>query len=91
MPARSSPRRSRARTIVPVGLAYGTGSGAAFVNESFGQHLLRMSGAPPTRAVMRVGEAMVIGERARAAELRDRTREAVQRLVNEARAICDAR
>lgn len=77
--------------ILPVGIAYERGSGAAFVNESFGKHLARMSGAPPTRVVMRIGDLIPIADRARPKELRDRTHAAVQALVDEARAISDAK
>ena len=76
--------------LLPVGIAYERGSGAAFVNESFPQHLARMSAAPPTRVVVRIGEPQVVDERARAAQLRDRARAAVQALVYEARALSDA-
>ncbi|MGO8993258.1 MAG: lysophospholipid acyltransferase family protein [Polyangiaceae bacterium] len=81
--------RSRAE-IVPVGLAYERGSGAAFVGEPFLKHLERMAGADPTRVVARVGEPFVVGERARAIDLCTRAHAAVQELVTEARAICDA-
>jgi 1-acyl-sn-glycerol-3-phosphate acyltransferase len=73
--------------ILPVGLAYERGSGAAFVDESFPAHLARMSKAPPTRVVLRVGEPIPIAVKSRAADLRDRTHAAVQALVHEARAI----
>jgi len=75
--------------IVPVGIAYERGSGAAFVNETFPQHLSRMAGAPPTRGILRVGEPITVEERARSAQLRDRTHAAVQKLVDEARALVD--
>jgi 1-acyl-sn-glycerol-3-phosphate acyltransferase len=75
--------------IVPVGIAYESGSGAAFVGESFGKHLARMSAAPGARVAVRVGSAIEIGEKTRAAALRDQAREAVQALVVEARAAVD--
>ena len=51
-----------------------------------------MAGAEAGRAVVaRAGELIVVGERARAADLCARTHAAVQALVNEARAICDGR
>jgi 1-acyl-sn-glycerol-3-phosphate acyltransferase len=75
--------------IVPVGLAYERGSGAAFVGESFTQHLARMAGAAPTRVVARVGEPFVVGERARAKEICARAHAAVEDLVKDAREICD--
>jgi 1-acyl-sn-glycerol-3-phosphate acyltransferase len=82
--------RTRAE-IVPVGLAYERGSGAAFVGEPFLKHLERMAGAEPSRVVACVGEPFIVGEHARAAEICDRTHAAVQALVNEARALCDQR
>jgi lyso-ornithine lipid O-acyltransferase len=75
--------------IVPVGIAYERGSGAAFVGESFMQHLTRMAGAAPTRVVAKVGQPFVVGARARAKEICDRAHEAVEALVAEAREICD--
>lgn len=42
--------------VLPVGIAYQTGSGAAFVGESFVAHLGRMSAASRTRAVVAIGE-----------------------------------
>jgi 1-acyl-sn-glycerol-3-phosphate acyltransferase len=75
--------------IVPVGLAYATGSGAAFVNESFPAHLARMAAAAPSQVVMRIGEPFRVEEKARAASLRDRAHEEVQRLVHEARRLVD--
>ena len=76
--------------IVPVGLAYERGSGAAFLDESFGAHLARVSAAEPTRVVMRIGAPIVVEDNARSAKLRHRTHAAVQALVDEARAVCDA-
>lgn len=46
----------RARThVVPVGIAYAPGSGAAFVDESFTKHLERMSRAEPSSIHVRIG------------------------------------
>jgi 1-acyl-sn-glycerol-3-phosphate acyltransferase len=75
--------------VVPIGLAYEKGSGAAFVNESFPEHLARMSKAGPTRLVLRVGEPIAVADTARAAILRDEARAAVQALVDDARRIVD--
>jgi len=72
--------------IVPVGLAYPRGSGAAFLNESFTHHLFRMAGEGPTRVAVRVGTPIAIGPAVRAAELARMANEAVQELVHEARA-----
>jgi len=82
--------RTRAE-IVPVGIAYERGSGAAFVGEPFLAHLERMARAEPTFAVARVGEPFEVEEKARAADLSARTHARVQTLVNEARAVCEAR
>ena len=75
--------------IIPVGLAYGAGSGAAFVDESFPQHLARMAAATPSDVVMCVGEPIAVGEKAKSAQLRDRAHAEVQRLVGEARRVVD--
>jgi 1-acyl-sn-glycerol-3-phosphate acyltransferase len=72
--------------VVPVGIAYGRDSGAAFVNESFPAHLARMAAASPSRVVLCVGAPIDVPERARAAALRDRAHAEVQRLVRDARA-----
>jgi lyso-ornithine lipid O-acyltransferase len=75
--------------IVPVGLAYASGSGAAFVNESFPAHLTRMAGARPSRVAMCIGAPIPIAEDARASRLCDRARADVQRLVATARRTVD--
>jgi 1-acyl-sn-glycerol-3-phosphate acyltransferase len=76
--------------VVPVGLAYETGSGAAFVNESFGAHLARVAAADPSALAMCVGEPIAIAPETRAADLRDRAHAQVQRLVRDARRRVDA-
>jgi 1-acyl-sn-glycerol-3-phosphate acyltransferase len=76
--------------IVPVGIAYERGSGAAFVGESFPAHLRRMSAAPATRVVVSVGEPVEVQDAARAAELASRAQRGVAELVTRARAACDA-
>ena len=75
--------------VVPVGLAYQTGSGAAFVNEPFRAHLARMAAAGASHVAMRVGDPIEIGREVRAADLRDRAHAQVQRLVTEARNAAD--
>lgn len=75
--------------IVPVGLAYPRGSGAAFVNESFPQHLARMAAADPTRVSLLAGAPIVAAPRVRSAKLRDEAHAAVQALVHEARALVE--
>ena len=76
--------------IVPVGLAYARGSGAQFFQESFPAHLSRMAAAEPSAVAMCVGSPLPIGERTRAARLRDDAHAEVQKLVQEARRMVDA-
>ena len=75
--------------VVPVGIAYERGSGAAFVGESFLAHLGRMAAADPTRVTVCIGPPIAVDAKARAADLRARAHEAVQHLVTEARALTD--
>jgi 1-acyl-sn-glycerol-3-phosphate acyltransferase len=75
--------------VVPVGIAYERGSGAAFVNETFLRHLSRVAETPRTRVAVCVGQAIPVPERIKAASLRDATHDAVQRLVHRARVIVD--
>ncbi|MRG94303.1 lysophospholipid acyltransferase family protein [Polyangium spumosum] len=73
--------------IVPVGLAY-EGAAASFGSESFADHMVRVSGAPRTRAAIVVGEPIVdVG--GDVAELRERVRAEVQALVHAARRALD--
>lgn len=81
--------RSAHAEIVPVGIAYESGSGAAFVGESFVSHLERMAGATPTRVVVRIGAPLGIDAGMRAGEMAEMARGAVQALVREARAEVD--
>jgi 1-acyl-sn-glycerol-3-phosphate acyltransferase len=76
--------------IVPVGIAYPRGSGAAFLDESFTRHLVRMANSDPTRVAVRVGAPIAVGPGARASDLARTANEAVQRLVHEARAAVQA-
>jgi lyso-ornithine lipid O-acyltransferase len=75
--------------IIPVGLAYASGSEAAFVNETFPAHLARMAAAEPSRVAMCIGAPIAIREKVRAARLRDDAQTEVQRLVHEARRMVD--
>lgn len=75
--------------IIPVGLSYATGSGAAFVNEPFPAHLARMAAAEPSRVALCIGAPIAIREKDRAARLRDGAHDEVQRLVHEARRMVD--
>jgi lyso-ornithine lipid O-acyltransferase len=68
--------------IVPVGLAYD--HGAEFQDESFVEHVVRVAGRPSTRCVVNIGAPLSC--EARPDELADRTRVAVQALVDDARA-----
>lgn len=75
--------------IVPVGFAYQTGSGAAFVGETFPAHLARMAAASPSRVALCVGDAVPSGS-SKSSELRDVAHAEVQRLVGEARQLVDS-
>jgi 1-acyl-sn-glycerol-3-phosphate acyltransferase len=77
--------------VVPVGVAYETGSEAAFVGESFTSHLARMAGSGSTRVVARIGEPIEIAPGTKAEGLADAARGAVQILVEQARRDVDAR
>ena len=77
--------------IIPVGLAYATGSGAQFVKESFPAHLGRMAAADPSAVAMCMGAPIAIGKKTRAARLRDEAQAEVQRLVHEARRMVDSK
>ncbi len=74
--------------VVPVGIAYQTGSGAAFVNETFPAHLSRMARAAPSRVTLCVGAP--IATSSRASSLRDAAHAEVQALVTRARVRVDA-
>lgn len=74
--------------ILPVGIAYPTGSGAAFVNESFGAHLARMSKSDKTRMVVCVGTPFVARRQDRATEISKRAHREVSALVARARELC---
>lgn len=77
-------------SIVPVGIAYASGSDAAFVGESFPAHLARMAGGKPTHVAVHVGEPIEVTPKSHAAELAERARVAVQGLVALARKDADA-
>lgn len=76
--------------VVPVGLAYETGSGTAFVGETFPQHLARMAAAAPSRVALCAGSPIDASSR-KASALRDVAHAEVARLVGVARARVDAR
>lgn len=73
--------------ILPVGLAYPKTSSAAFVDESFPQHLARMAKGTGTRMGLAIGEPFVPGPSERSPALTARGHAAVQALVHEARAL----
>jgi 1-acyl-sn-glycerol-3-phosphate acyltransferase len=76
--------------VVPVGIAYQTGSGAQFFGESFPVHLARMAAAEPSRVALCVGPVLRPDDHRRAADMRSSAQAAVQDLVLRARAIVDA-
>jgi 1-acyl-sn-glycerol-3-phosphate acyltransferase len=77
--------------VIPIGIAYESGSGAGFVGESFSAHLARMAAAEPSRVVACVGPALTAADGEGAASLRDRARAEVERLVRDARRLVDER
>ncbi|MGH7329733.1 MAG: lysophospholipid acyltransferase family protein, partial [Polyangiaceae bacterium] len=70
--------------IVPVGIVYEAGSGAAFVGEPFMAHLARLAGASPSRVRISIGEALRASSHD-GKELAQKARDAVQDLVDAAR------
>ena len=74
--------------VLPVGIAYPRASGAAFINESFTQHLARMAKSGPTRMVVSIGEPFVVRKSERATEVTKRAQAEVQALVRRARERC---
>jgi 1-acyl-sn-glycerol-3-phosphate acyltransferase len=78
--------QSAAADIVPVGLAYAKDSQAAFLDESFPQHLARMAAAPASSVVVSIGEPLEVPEKARSKDVAALAREAVAREVTKARA-----
>lgn len=71
--------------IIPVGIAYESGSGAAFLNETFVQHLSRMASSPGARVSMMIGESYAVPDKVRAQALADEARKKVSALVKIAR------
>lgn len=74
--------------ILPVGLAYPSASGAAFVNETFPEHLARMARSGATRMVMAIGEPFVARRADRATDISKRAHREVTALVARARGLC---
>jgi 1-acyl-sn-glycerol-3-phosphate acyltransferase len=75
--------------ILPVAIAYPSGSGAAFVNETFAAHLSRMARSGPTRMVLAIGSPFLARREDRATDVTKRAQREVQALVSRARARCD--
>jgi lyso-ornithine lipid O-acyltransferase len=74
--------------LLPVGLAYPKDSGAAYLNETFVEHLGRMAkSGRPTRMVVAVGDP-IPAKGIRAGELTARAHAEVTRLVQKARERC---
>ena len=76
--------------ILPVGIAYPKSSGAAFFDETFVQHLARMSKSGATRMVVAVGTPFIARRSDRASDVTKRAQAEVQTLVERARARCGA-
>ncbi len=76
--------------ILPIGIAYPQGSGAAFFQESFPSHLARLARSDATRMVVAVGTPFLArqGDRTRAASVTKRAHDDVSALVARARARC---
>lgn len=70
--------------VIPVGIAYENMHGAAFVEESFGEHLLRMSKVQKTRVAITVGPAISSRDK-RAKMLTEEVHTKVSELVRESR------
>jgi lyso-ornithine lipid O-acyltransferase len=75
--------------IIPVGIAYQTGSKAAFVDETFPQHLAKMAAAEKSRVVLAVGDPIPAKEAKKAAQLSERAHAAVSEQVARARVSVD--
>jgi 1-acyl-sn-glycerol-3-phosphate acyltransferase len=74
--------------VVPVGLAYDSSKRAIFGDETFVRHLARVAASPALAVAVRIGEP--IGPSSSAAALASAAHEAVQALVDAARADCAA-
>ena len=75
--------------VVPVGIAYETGSQAAFVGETFTKHLARMAGAPPTKLVVCIGAPIDGRAFSKGPLLATAAEDAVSELVAKARILVD--
>lgn len=84
----SAARQANAR-IVPAGLAYASGSTAAFVDETFASHLGRIARTPRVAVGLALGDDVPAEGSTR--ELAEQLRQRVQELVHEARATLEDR
>ncbi len=76
--------------VVPVGLAYESGSRSAYVDMSFAEHVARVASSPASRVSMCIGDPMLPPSREERATYTERVRLNVQQLVHEARARVDS-
>jgi len=74
--------------VLPVGIAYPRTSGAAFVDETFLEHLARMAESGRTRMALSVGAPIVPAKGSKAGLLARRAHDDVSALVARARAAC---
>ncbi len=77
--------KAAAASIIPVGIAYATGSGAAFVGETFTRHLSRMAATKRARVVLVIGDPIAARDAKNAKDLTAKTHAAVSALVARAR------
>ncbi len=75
--------------VVPVGLAYESGSRTALVDMTFAEHVLQVASSPRARVSMSIGDAIPPPNRDERAEYTERVRVEVQRLVQHARSRVD--
>jgi len=76
--------------VLPVGLAYPRGSHAAFVDETFPEHLARLAAGGTTRMVLSIGTPFAVRRADRATDICARARAEVAEQVARARARCGA-
>lgn len=74
--------------VLPVGIAYPKSSGAAFLNETFTQHLARMAKSDSTRMVLVAGAPIDVPKGSKAGPLTKRVHAEVTNLVAQARREC---
>ena len=74
--------------VLPVGIAYPRGSGAAFVDETFPKHLARMAKSDGTSMVVAVGTPFIARKADRASDVTKRAHSEVSALIVRARTRC---